>query len=87
MLKVIEVDGYQVFVSTRDEHPPAHVPVVKSGTKIKIIISVGEVEYHSYKGRSPRNVERIRALEIVAAYLDECLETWSRFDDRTKETR
>jgi hypothetical protein len=51
MPKVGEVEGFIVHVYTRDEHPPAHVHVEKAGAKMKIMIRVDEVEYHSYKGR------------------------------------
>ena len=82
MPKVDEVDGYKVHVYTRDEHPPAHVHVEKSGTKIKILIRSDEVEYHSYKGRKPKASERDRAAEIVAELLDECWAMWRTYNDR-----
>jgi len=81
MPKVDEVDGYSVHVYTRDEHPPAHVHVEKAGAKMKIMIRVDDVEYHSYKGREPRASERDRATEIVAELLDECWATWRAYNE------
>ena len=83
MPKVGEVEGFIVHVYTRDEHPPAHVHVEKAGAKMKIMIRVDEVEYHSYKGREPRASERARATEIVAELLDECWVTWRAYNERS----
>ena len=76
MPRVIEVDGYDVRVYTRDEHPPAHVHVEKAGTNMKFMLGDDGVEYHSYKQRPPTNQEIRRAAEIVAEHFADCLATW-----------
>ena len=82
MPTIREVDGFSVRVYTRGEHRPAHVHVEKAGTRMKIIIRPGEVEYHSHKGRVPTRVEKQRAMAIVAGIVDECLVVWYRLNER-----
>jgi hypothetical protein len=81
------VDGYQVKVYIRDEHPPAHVHVEKAGSKIKIILGDNEVEYHSAKGRKPTQREIDRATSIVAERLDECWRAWRENNERDRDPR
>jgi hypothetical protein len=80
------IDGYQVKVYTRDEHPPAHVHVEKAGTKIKVLLGDDEVEYHSFKGRQPRRSEIDRATEIVAERLDACWRVWRANNERDRKS-
>lgn len=79
MPKIIEVEGYQIKVYTRDEHPPAHVHVEKNGSKIKVMLYEDAVEYHSYKGDIPSDREIRRATEIVAEHLAKCLTVWRKY--------
>ena len=82
-----EIDGYQVKVYTRDEHPPAHVHVEKAGAKMKIVLGEDEVEYHSFKGREPSEREIGRAVEIVAERLGACWIVWRRCHERSGDPR
>jgi hypothetical protein len=79
MPKVIEVEGYQVMVYTRDEHPPAHVHVEKNASKIKVLLHDDAAEYHSHKGTEPSNREIRRATEIVAEHLADCWIVWRTY--------
>jgi hypothetical protein len=83
MPQVTKTDGYTVYVYTRDEHPPAHVHVERAGTSMKFLISPGDVEYHSYKGRKPRSSELVRAGQIIADHLFECLAAWKAYNERS----
>jgi Domain of unknown function (DUF4160) len=79
MPRVIDVEGYQVMVYTRDEHPPAHVHVEKNGCKIKVLLHDDAAEYHSYKGVQPNEREIRRATAIVAEHLTDCWTAWRTY--------
>ncbi len=79
MPRIIEIEGYRVVVYTRDEHPPAHVHVEKTGSTIKIMLGENAVEVHSYKGEPSRREIR-RAAEIVAEYLAQCWAIWKEYN-------
>jgi hypothetical protein len=69
------------MVYTRDEHPPAHVHVEKSGSKLKILLDDDTVEYHSYKGAKPSERQIRRATEIIAEHLSDCWSIWRTYHE------
>ena len=82
MPRVIEVNGYDVRVYTRDEqgHPP-HVHVETADTVHKIMLLDDGVEYHSFKGKKPNRKEMGEAAQIVADHLDPCKAVWRQYNE------
>jgi hypothetical protein len=48
---------------------------------MKILLHKDAVEYHSYEGVKPKQRQQKRAEEIVAEYLEICLQAWGYYHE------
>jgi hypothetical protein len=82
MPRVVNLNGYDVQVYTRDDQPsPVLLHIETAATVHKIILRDDEFEYHSYKGQMPTRQQKREAAQIVADHIDACRAVWRQYNE------
>ena len=74
---VVRVGSFKVVIFT-DDHPPAHVHVVRGRSAIRILLGNNEVILDQIHGR-PKRADVMRAKKIVLDHLADCWRAWRKY--------
>jgi hypothetical protein len=70
-------DGFEVYIYTRDEHPPPHVHVIKAEGEVIIDLGLNGADPELFEIFDMSNKDVRKAKKIVKKYNEFLIERWN----------